>query len=1215
MKKNICVTGILFLFLTLLYGCIEEETVQVIKDSNTFQISMSEGVTRSPESESILENMQLYCFSQDSNAPLSGNGGSWDSDFSHQLLGVTRTNMTLHTSQARAGDWDLAMVSAAGAVFTPPVANSTASEGLMYTYTPGEIQTDGYRSRAHEIWHRMLRLPTIDGNTVTATSTGITRNASMVRVVIDRAVDVDVDSDDHLFELRGVPDKISWSGTLLRTVSESPKVYETSLSNPDTLDTPLTGKFTFTDNSAVETGTYKSDMLTFIIPAHREADFWADATTPNTNVQDTITHKMKVFVSLTKASGGKFEKEAQINRVTRCNGILEVHIRMKDVNIELDNSVTPWEQDEPIDGDAQAAYLNVSDQDITAYDGAASRLYFWTNQPADSVYVLNNANGNSNVNGTFDRIANPYADNLHYDPSTGSGYIDIALLSVAAGQLTFSFITLKAGSLQRRIQVWRSSTVQGRKRITTPYVGTYHKANQVGERIVTWSYSGYWTAYIDEPEGSGAHVLIDRLPSPSFSLTGDYTLYGRTPSDAEMGLVSDNGVNSVSGMNTIYFRVGWDSPIDSTDEPRYATITVRKGINDPNGEKIQTLYLRQGEKPSTVFSANRANTVCFSPYNLKPNVEVSTWPHAVPLNGGRFTDFPTQSGSFFQWMNIEYPRYTFPVYSDATSNWSAVNPVFEPYWTEAGWGLPDTYETCPPGYRRVSDGATDSEPTGTSELRQSLWADPTEAEADNTLTGYYADGFFDRRSTGPNTTTTTYVANSATIGTNAMVTNNDVAYKGRLFFNDDTKASLFFPAAGRLVEGIGSLIDVGKIGYYWTASSTVNTTQPTGEGAYVSTRLRNAGMNIRCVVDEDEAAASTQTTLLLGDVQNISSTRWRYTGVTSTSANPITSIILSMVNNTYTLPANRPSGVEYTSLHDDPLTVLYVFDTPISATQVEDFIEGITFERTAKYGGVSPYVKMTIDANPTSLPDGASITVWDHPDGSLHYYVWVKSVDIHYKDAYNSAKSYYFQGMRGYLPTLTCADESALLTNISTLRGWSGGVRTPDNISDTRNAISAPSSVDSGEGIYYRWICGPETNFKYYQGPKANSNGAGPMNNAFSGWAPGEPNCYGSTGENCMQVNHALYRWNDSSAIPLNIDGISGYFIEFGGNGQAYSVHTDGVGRAYYPVNEAYHTPTSPGLTNNNQWHNFSPGNKATTSSTYKPNAVRSHVLVVDDVK
>ncbi len=108
------------------------------------------------------------------------------------------------------------------------------------------------------------------------------------------------------------------------------------------------------------------------------------------------------------------------------------------------------------------------------------------------------------------------------------------------------------------------------------------------------------------------------------------------------------------------------------------------------------------------------------------------------------------------------------------------------------------------------------------------------------------------------------------------------------------------------------------------------------------------------------------------------------------------------------------------------------------------------------------------------------------------------------------------------------------------------------------------------------------------------------MNYAFSGWNPTEPN--DSSNENCMQVNHTNLRWNDYYAWNNNIQG---YFIEFGGNGKAYS-----VGLANYPPNADYNTPTVP--TNNNQWAGFSPGNRAATSTTFKPNTMRANTLVIE---
>lgn len=833
MKRNVCIICTLLLSLVLHYGCSEESSH--IKDSNNgFQLSMDGGVTRSSENEAILDNMRLYCFSQ-GGTPLAGNGGSWDSQFDNQILGVKRTGMTLNANAVKTGDWDLVMVSAKDVTLTPPISVKKSSEALMYTYDPGAVQADGSRNKAHEIWYRMLRIPTVTSGNKTTASCGISRNASMVRVVVDRAVDIDMSAGaEHRFELHDVPDKISWSGTLLRTTG--PGTYETSKTNPDVLPQPLTGKFTFEDNSSVETGTYKSNILNFIIPAHRETDFWTDNTNPKSIVQDTLVHRMSVFVSFAKASGGRFEKTAEINRATRCNGILEVHLKMKDVNLELSTTIVPWKE-ESVPGDFEAPYLNISDVETTVYDGAASRIYFWSNQPKDSVFILNKGvDGVTDVDAVFDRIAGKDAVNRYYDPATKSGYIDIANLKLAATPPDTK-IYLKAGKLLREITVKRSVSAQALKKIKTPYIGTFHRGNQMGERLVTWDYIGPWTAYIDN-DASASEVTIDRLPSPAFS---DATLYGGSPSDAEIGIVS-NDANSVTGMNTIYFRVGWKSMHSATDEPRYASITVRQGTNNPSGTVIQTLYVRQGEMASALYSAPRINPARFSPYNLTS----ASGSGPVSVGGGIPTEYPSQCGSYFQWMDHNNTNYAYPT-SGTANPWNKNHPFYETYWTEGGANMSDIYETCPTGYRRVSDGATNAEVftstgtlIGTSELRQSLWLDPTATTATNTLSGYYADGFFDRQA----------IVNSPNNAVNTAAGSGvNIAYKGKLFYNNSTKGSLFFPAAGQRVVETGALDATGVKGYYWTSSSTLRTQEPTGTNAYISTRLRNTAVNIRCVVE------------------------------------------------------------------------------------------------------------------------------------------------------------------------------------------------------------------------------------------------------------------------------------------------------------------------------------------------------------------------------
>jgi len=365
-------------------------------------------------------------------------------------------------------------------------------------------------------------------------------------------------------------------------------------------------------------------------------------------------------------------------------------------------------------------------------------------------------------------------------------------------------------------------------------------------------------------------------------------------------------------------------------------------------------------------------------------------------------------------------------------------------------------------------------------------------------------------------------------------------------------------------------------------------------------------------------AANAQMTFTLADMNRVApnSDQWTYGTVTCTnSTHNITSIILSMINNTVTIGTNYPqaTGSPFTSSGVSPRTILYVFSPAITPAQVVNFVKGMTFTQNNNIvPGANPYVNISVDANPTSLPTGGTtITVWnEHPDGTPHYYVWVPGT-IQYGAAYSDAKKYYFQGMRGYLPTITSQAENLTLKNISDQEGWSGGARTRTVIKDTRSTIVNPArdntavtgaiTPDNPDGRHYRWLCGPETDIYYTYGPTYNAGGA--MNNAYNAWNSSEPN--DSNGENVMQVNYnPTYRlWNDYAPTNSNI---LGYFIEFGGSGEAYTVQ----GYGSYPANPNYRTPTIS--TTNDQWQGFEPGNKVSTATTFKPNVMRSHVLVIE---
>lgn len=482
--------------------------------------------------------------------------------------------------------------------------------------------------------------------------------------------------------------------------------------------------------------------------------------------------------------------------------------------VEVIPGIKPWNpQDVP--GDNTAPYLNVSALETTTYDAAVSRVYFWSNQPSVVVDEMTSDIVPVEVNTLFDRLAGVGAANLHFNAATKTGYIDIVNRLLEGAQQTK--IYLRSGLLRRELTITRNISAQGAQKISTPYIGTFHRWDQTGERVVTWSNSGAWTAEVDDPTGRGAEVVIDREPSPAMV---DGTLYTNTPTEAESSKVSEG--KQVRGINTVYFRVGWKSVAPNHKKPRYARILVKNGI----GILTNVLYLRQGEaddylmRPTGDVGINivggvRSVASKFSPYNITS----TTFDTPLAVNGGRFTAYPTQAGAYFQWVSpAGKERMAYSPYTTTVSGFQ-VNATVSEYW--------DTHraihETCPEGYRRPNDGIIYANMDGAvdnSEVAQSLWLNPEHGEgpsSENIVFGYYADGFFDRRTIvdGPGV----YPANNTSVST----TNSSIAHIGNIFYNPNTYASLFFPAAGhRLDEASAEITNIGVFGSYWLGSRRSN---------------------------------------------------------------------------------------------------------------------------------------------------------------------------------------------------------------------------------------------------------------------------------------------------------------------------------------------------------------------------------------------------------
>ena len=447
----------------------------------------------------------------------------------------------------------------------------------------------------------------------------------------------------------------------------------------------------------------------------------------------------------------------------------------------------------------------------------------------------------------------------------------------------------------------------------TPYVGAFWKANQTGERLIRLlrtsvsplnAIDGQWTAVVLAGE---SWIRLDKelsmdntvwtpsgpvMSGNDMGFDAQYPVLGSATS--VFGTVSDSSPN-----DRLYFRIGLKNAYTPTTiaPARYGLVLLVAN----GGSVRQRIWIRQGEgadyimRPEDEISSGgfygsgpnaRPLAVKFSPYNLMApamgytdptNVIMVGNPHqGLAHRGGEFTSYPSQAGYMFLW---NYNRQAFAPHAPATiSNW--ISLPFTNFWTAS-----DT-ETCPDNYRRVEDGdITTHQPAGNvagSEIRQSLWSNPLSGATDatqNSIFGYYADGFFDRRMivNGPGT--------SPGANSSVSASTRDVAYNGRLFYNTATFASLFFPAAGNRND-VGQLLNAGSIGSYWTATSV----NATGQAWYSlfspffshqnQQGSKSWGYSVRCV----ECALLTSVSLSINPtIASVGSTIYLTANVVSSS--------------------------------------------------------------------------------------------------------------------------------------------------------------------------------------------------------------------------------------------------------------------------------------------------------------------------------------------
>jgi hypothetical protein len=352
----------------------------------------------------------------------------------------------------------------------------------------------------------------------------------------------------------------------------------------------------------------------------------------------------------------------------------------------------------------------------------------------------------------------------------------------------------------------------------TKWVGTFHRNGEMGERIIYSTHEGAWSA---EVISGNDFIKIDGGDANiGTRLTA---MYEGAPGNPESYIVGD--VPIVSGVDNILFRVGLKSTRPAGTAPRYGKIRVTWNNGGTPTEHI--MYVRQGETAAAIGDPS----VLWSPYN------VGNYANPTEFGGDSgFVQYPTQAGYLKQWSNV-------------TTMWTPVDPITPSSWTSSP--VTSSYaDVCPSGYKTPTWPTSLTTPefgslfTGTNagELpQQNIW-------------GYYADGYFDRHPI-ENSMCTLYPnappQAGANPGLNSAVnaTRNDVGYRGYLFVNLSTDASLFFPAAGYRrgdSTNTGVLANAGFYGYYWSSTSSQRMFFSVTQSERGTAVLPNA-FNIRCV--------------------------------------------------------------------------------------------------------------------------------------------------------------------------------------------------------------------------------------------------------------------------------------------------------------------------------------------------------------------------------
>ncbi|MFZ4594188.1 MAG: Ig-like domain-containing protein, partial [Verrucomicrobiaceae bacterium] len=197
------------------------------------------------------------------------------------------------------------------------------------------------------------------------------------------------------------------------------------------------------------------------------------------------------------------------------------------------------------------------------------------------------------------------------------------------------------------------------------------------------------------------------------------------------------------------------------------------------------------------------------------------------------------------------------------------------------------------------------------------------------------------------------------------------------------------------------------------------------------------------------------------------------------------------------------------------------FTGTATTAQYQDILRSVTYKNAAG----TPTADRTISFN-------VGLNTLYNP-GNGHYYEYISST-LNWTNAKAAAAARTFQGMNGYLATVTTQSENDFIKTKLLADAWIGA---SDDFGQINSAVGSTlyANQSASEGKWY-WVTGPEAGIQFSQN---NSPLMSSVSGRYQRWNGGEPNNAGS--EHYAEFYTTSF-WNDlpnGSVLP--------YVVEYGG--------------------------------------------------------------------